>query len=520
MRKKFSVILILVLVLAQLCACSPAQTPSLPAAEPEPAAPPAVSDNTDAQDSEPTPTQEPDPESVQEPAQTISLRTPERVLTSTKYTAEVYSRTIRQYSCQIESREYVVSDGVTARAYRAAGSGSSRFFDRTVTELGTVWYYSFQSGEWVSEALAAGTFSSPVVVVELVSGATYFFALPRTFILRENDSKEYLPEQDGTLCVTQTESGFHLTVDGYGLASGRVTDALILSSADKIMDWNADNCAKAWVTYVKSGDSQWCYDGYYRKSPYNYIPTGTNYYYCCAASYCIKGFLSRTPPCKEAPALVILMLDTMARRQNSYGYWPTTPGSEWLQGDYGIGPGFYDTRFNTDLLEIYIKAARKFGGNMFEDTINRYLGFFTQIADTSHISTANGGWLIPDYWYPGELQTPHTSLNHQASECLALYHAADLLRRDDLRVLADRMLLAIEDTGSGWIMPDHNLYYSVLPDGTYLTGDYPYLTYNDLYALRKYLTGFGKEQNETLTLLMDEKLIWMRANGVAGYKTD
>ena len=82
------------------------------------------------------------------------------------------------------------------------------------------------------------------------------------------------------------------------------------------------------------------------------------------------------------------------------------------------------------------------------------------------------------------------------------------------------MLLAIEDTGSGWIMPDHNLYYSVLPDGTYLTGDYPYLTYNDLYALRKYLTGFGKEQNETLTLLMDEKLIWMRANGVAGYKTD
>lgn len=66
-------------------------------------------------------------------------------------------------------------------------------------------------------------------------------------------------------------------------------------------------------------------------------------------------------------------------------------------------PGFYDTRFNTDLLEIYIKAARKFGKGMFDETITRYLGFFSQIADTSHISTESGGWLIPDYWHPSEI---------------------------------------------------------------------------------------------------------------------
>ena len=323
---------------------------------------------------------------------------------------------------------------------------------------------------------------------------------------------------DGTLYVTKTPDGFHLTVNGYGLAEGRVTDCLILSAPFQLVDWSGDTCAALWVSYVRNGASHWCFDGYYRKAPSNYIPTGTNYYYCCAASYCIKGFLSRMPMCKEAAALTIVTLDTMAQRQNEYGYWATEPGSEWLQGDYGIGPGFYDTRFNTDLLEIYIKAARKFGKGMFDETITRYLGFFSQIADTSHISTESGGWLIPDYWHPSEITAPHTSLNHQASECLALYHASDLFDREDLRALADRMLLAIEDTGSGWVMPDHNLYYSIKPDGTYVEGDYPYLTYNDLLYLRKYLTGFGKTENETLTYLMGEKLQWMQRHGVTGYE--
>ena len=297
-------------------------------------------------------------------------------------------------------------------------------------------------------------------------------------------------------------------------------DALILTSPDRILDWDVNNCAKAWVSYVKNGDMPWCYDGYYRKSPENYIPTGTNYYYCCAASYCIRGFLSRTPPCREAPALTILALDTMALRQNSFGYWATDPGSEWLQSDYGIGPGFYDTRFNTELLELYLKAAHKFGGNLFEAAVERYLAFYTQFADTNHITTESGGWLIPDYWHPDTHITPHTSLNHQVTECLALYHAAELLDREDLFALADRMLLAIEDTGSRWVMPDHNLYYSIQPNGTYTAGDYPYLTYNDLLHLREYLTESGRAETETLTHLIGEKLQWMVNNGVTGYETD
>ena len=394
MQERSIVILVLALALALLCACSSAQTPAVPAD----GASASVSENTEApasapnqkpepkpvsdrvqilpssQRSEPEASPEPEPDRVQafgtEPVQSDGLRAPERVLISEKYTAEVYVSTTKRDGSQIESREYCVSDGVTASTYRATGSGDCVFFDQEVTEAGALWYYSFESGEWICETLAEGSFSSPVVVVELDSGTTYFFALPRTVVLRENDSMEYLPEQDGALNITQTEEGLQLTVTGHGLEEGRATDALILTSPDKIMNWDVNNCAKAWVSYVTNDSMLWCYGGYYRESPYNYIPTGTNYYYCCPACYCIRGFLGRTPPCKEAPALTILMLDTMAQRQNSYGYWATEPGSGWLQGDYGIGAGFYDTRFNTELLELYIRAAQKFGGNMFEDAID------------------------------------------------------------------------------------------------------------------------------------------------------
>lgn len=503
--RKMLLFLIPVLVLALLCACNRASVPQTPAAEPE-SAPQAGTQ----------------PE--EQPDAAAHIRVPDRTLTAAHYAADVFELApVRQYGCTLEGREYVGSDAVTVRMYRAAGGGITggvcTYYDKTLPE-GTTMHYYTAGNQWVHGGLSEGTCAARFIYLEQPDGAGTILILPRTYTLRENDSLEYHPELDGTLSITKTVDGWRVTMRAFGLQEGRVADCMTVMADTPLLSWDAENCGDVWGYHTRNLSAKWCYTGYFRQSPDNYIPTGTQYYYRCAASYLIRDMVRKIPSDKAAAVLTVAMLDTMTQQQNSYGYWPTTPGSEWLQGDYGIGPGFYDTRFNTDLLEVYISAARRLGMGMFDEAIARYVGFFSQIADTSHISTKSGGWLIPDYWYPGELQTPHTSLNHQASECLALYHAADLLRRDDLRVLADRMLLAIEDTGSGWVMPDHNLYYSVLPDGTYLTGDYPYLTYNDLYALRKYLTGFGKEQNETLTLLMDEKLIWMRANGVAGYKTD
>ena len=215
MQKKLTLILILILVLAQLCACGKPQAEPSPAAESEAAAPAEL----------------PEEEAPDEPDEPAG-RTPDRVLTSTKYTAEVYIETTQYGQYQIESREYAVSDGVSAAGLRAAGRGSYiRFFDQTVTEAGTVWYYDKSAGDWRSQALGDGLYASPVVVVELASGQTYFLALPRTFALRENGSREYFPEQDGILRTTKLrDGGVRITMDGYGLAPDCVTDALVLTA--------------------------------------------------------------------------------------------------------------------------------------------------------------------------------------------------------------------------------------------------------------------------------------------------
>ena len=108
MRKKLSILMLLILVLAQLCACGKTQADPAPAAGSESAVPAAGPDEPAAEAPAPEPA---DP------------HVPDRVLASRHYSAEIYETTIRQYRCSIESREYVVSDGVTARAFRATGVG-------------------------------------------------------------------------------------------------------------------------------------------------------------------------------------------------------------------------------------------------------------------------------------------------------------------------------------------------------------------------------------------------------------
>ena len=131
----------LILVLALLCACSPAQVPSVPTEPqpaasasvpeaPEPAAPASAPDVPETQET----AQEPD--SAPEPEPEEAHDAPDQVLSSGSYTAAVYCRSLRQEDCRIECREYVVSDGVTATAFRAEGTGDSRFFDRTVENRG------------------------------------------------------------------------------------------------------------------------------------------------------------------------------------------------------------------------------------------------------------------------------------------------------------------------------------------------------------------------------------------------
>jgi len=99
-----------------------------------------------------------------------------------------------------------------------------------------------------------------------------------------------------------------------------------------------------------------------------------------------------------------------------------------------------------------------------------------------------------------------------------LYRFASLLGRPELEEMADRMLLGIEDTCEGWIKDDGNLHYCYMDGGVFGKEDYAYLTYNDLFIMQKELAAMGRERNEALDRLMEAKLSWMQANGVAGYQ--
>lgn len=417
-------------------------------------------------------------------------------------------------------REYLSFDKSRIQACRVTGESREvlLFSFQYQPQEATVHFYDEASRSWLSEPLSPGAYSSNLVAIEFESGASLFACLPKTYTVKENNVLEHLPEQDGYLLVTRTASGWTLKFVSQAISSGQVCDGFVMSAAWPLLDWSENqNCATVWNAYTANGVAKWCFDGYYRFTPSNYVPTGENYYYRCVASYLIRLMAEQIGLCDAAPSLTVCMLDVLVQEQNAYGFWPTQPESEWLSGDFQIADGFYDTRFNTDLMEIFVQANEKLGGGLYIDTVKRYAAFYSALAAENHMETENGGWLVADYWHPELHDLTHTSLNHQAAECLAAYHLADLLEDEALREVADKLLLAIEDTGLAWVKPSWDFYYSIQPDGTYDGVDYESLTYNDLFKLQSYLTEKNGTYNQTLSNLMYYKLNWMWANGVTDY---
>ena len=468
----------------------------------------------------------PEPSAAETTAEDTQPQLPEPVQTQRSVSAPMGDIAVTETITYEENltysrREYRSFDKSRIQACRVEGtSRQAALFTFQYQPIdATVHYYDNDTRSWVSEPLSPGAYRKNLVAIEFSSGASLFAYLPKTYNQKENGVLEHLPDQDGYLLVTRTDAGWQLKLVSCELQAGQVCDGFVMSAAWPLLDWSENqNCATVWDAYTTNGVAKWCYDGYYRFTPSNYVPTGENYYYRCVASYLIRLMAEQIGLSNAAPSLTVCMLDVLAQEQNAYGFWPTQPESEWLSGDFQIADGFYDTRFNTDLIEIFIRANNSLGGGLYLDTVRRYAAFYKALAEENHAETENGGWLVADYWHPELHDLTHTSLNHLAAECLALYHLADLLEDESLREAADKLLLAIEDTGSNWVKPDWDLYYSIQPDGTYGGTDYPSLTYNDLFNLQAYLTEKNGEQNQTIYNLMYHKLYWMWNHNVTDYK--
>lgn len=383
----------------------------------------------------------------------------------------------------------------------------------------TIRYYDEAEKVWVNTALKGGHYTAGMLQLSFPQ-EDYFFYLPKTYRRLAADGLKYQPQYDGYLQAKQTDQGWNISIFAKASKAGLNADYVFVQSEQLLLDWGYPNTGDLWKNYTMSGnDGKWCYDGYYWPAPFTYAPSGENVYYRCAASYLMKSFAYAGSVHRVAADLARCTLDSWTFRQSPDGCWLTPARSTWLTGDYGIGAGFYDTRFNTDLVQIMVYAYIHYGGESLRESMNRYADFYLKFAAAHHTKTSGGGWLVDDYWSPYGNRMTHTSLNHQIAECDLLYRLVVVLKRPELAETADKLLRGIHDTGTHWIRPDRNLHYAVYPGGRYGGSDYPYLTYDDLFKLRSLLKEQGRPDEPILSQLIASKKAWMDQNKVTGYLT-
>lgn len=377
-----------------------------------------------------------------------------------------------------------------------------------------------ETGTWTVKPLREGILRGSCFYIESGKDA-YFINLPGAFRSLEKTVVENVSFWTAyARCAKDSQKkGYILTLQSYCPQDG-FTDCLVYRTKLKA-DWNMDNIATLWDRYTQNGTAKWLYDGYYRTVPTAYTPTCANGYYRCPASFLLAVLKNQVPLAKEAAPLTLACLSVVMEQQNALGFWETRPQSNWLYADYGIEAGFYDTRFNTDLMLLLCDLKDCLGDMPFKNQVRRYADFYKNDFIKNYSRETSGGGILPYDYCPYQQAAPAqpalTSLNHLAAETLLMYRLADALEEPSLERLADRLLAAIEDTGMNWVKDDHDFYYGVSADGIYQRTDYVSLTYDDLLTLQRWLTDHGRTPSPVITGLLHEKKQWMDANNVKDY---
>lgn len=259
-------------------------------------------------------------------------------------------------------------------------------------------------------------------------------------------------------------------------------------------------------------------DGYYFQTPHNYVPGGEGVLYKHPS--CLAGIsLAKYGTTQFAKNLGSAMIGVHLDNQNEYGFWETGPRSEWLFTDFHFGSGFYDTRFNSDLVTSLAFLYMRDGNQLYYDAVIKYMDFFEMlIRDFSHESLY-GGVFVVDYYHPNSTEKTHTSLNHMLAEINTLLNVYKMTGDEKYLDYANKMILAIEDTRDLWILEDGNLKYELFyTKNTNVMQDYVYLTYNDMFTLQNTLVSVFGTRNETIDYLMASKRSWLIQNNALDYR--
>lgn len=291
-------------------------------------------------------------------------------------------------------------------------------------------------------------------------------------------------------------------------------------SVHELVDFNNSDQLRMWSNYDLDRNARLLYDGYHYKSPSTYNPSTPSSYWRIPSDY-LANSMVRSGGSRASEIIGTSLLRLAHKNINDSGFLPTLPRSDWLFMDYGMEAGFFDTRFNADTIETNIVAYRRFGDSVFRDKAVRLAGYYLEHGRKNKYvlndPDLGEGWLVEDYNHDSG-QRNHTSLNHQlqAIHSFLLLHETE--GNPEYMDFAEKMINGIKITRDKWIMPDGNLEYAYMPDGTMGLVDYDYLTYNDLLNVQEDLLRIKGERDQDLQILMESKRLWMDRNNVSGYR--
>ena len=460
---------------------------------------------------------------VNVPLDSLPIELARYTLSSNEGDIEALYERLESETFTLSSKQYSFSNGDLFELLRLeipAGRASAepaRLYKSFEGRAGTYRYLDSETGQWEIKVLE-GTLPRQNVYIN-IDGKDMILIPPLAYSAVEPGSVRAIPENDGTVTVDRHGGVFYFEYE-IPLEPGIFADTLLLEVNGEGIDWQSEIMLSIWKGYDLTGANRFLLDGYYYSTPEDYTPSGKDYYWLNPSAY-ITSSLAISGGSRAAADLSLAMLDILRANVNSRGFFPTLPKSGWLENDYGIGPGFFDTRFNTDIFTAYLIAYQKHGIKEFADMAESYTAFFNSHARDNHFQVHFNeftGWLVADYSHPDKSSLTHVSLNHQAAEISYLYRYSEVMSDQSAADLAFMLLQGIRYTGEKWIAKDGNLHYAYLPEGSYGLQDYPYLTYNDLFELNRIVTARSDQEDKVLTRLMESKKDWMDSRGITEYR--
>lgn len=292
-----------------------------------------------------------------------------------------------------------------------------------------------------------------------------------------------------------------------------------VGSQKQLLDLSTPLNKAVWPAYDVVNKARIGWDGYYFQSPTNYRPIAPQSYWRIPSNYLANCFM-RTEGSEASRLMGNAMLVLAAENLNEQGFFPTLPICTWLKNEYNIGNNFFDDRFNVDAAMTYLIAYQKFGNPLYRDIYRRIADYFMAYAETHHFDVSNHrgeAWLLQDYGGGIGSKSSLCALNHQLAVLDFFLVAYEQEGDIGYKLLAEKLLMGIQNTKNQWIKPDGNLHYAYLPSGKMGMADYPYLTYNDLFNVQKTLMRVYGERDADLDELMLKKKEWMDRNLVTDY---